>query len=679
MKAPKRQGRSIASAMLSAWLLLLSSQMFAQKVTTTVGGFIGDNGPGTSAGFDYPRAVLQDSAGNTFVADAFNHRIRKIAPDGTISTFAGTGIAGFSGDGGLAKNAMLNTPNDLRFDAAGDMLVSDGGNNRIRKIDPTGVISTIAGNGLAGFSGDGGPALQAELNLPWGLALDAAGNIFLSDVLNLRVRKIDTAGNISTIAGNGIAGYNGDNIPAILAELNFVRQVAVDSQGNVYLADLMNHRVRKVDTSGTITTFAGTGMNGFSGDGGPATQANIGNPRGLLISGNFLYISNAGAAHIRRVNFQPPNIINTFAGLMLGYDGDGNPPLLTDFNGPTGMMFMANGSLLVADQQNARLRLVTAAVTSTLAGGFVGDNRRGRLAVLTAPENFGFDSAGNYYIAEYGGQRIRMLDAGSGQITTIAGNGTSGYSGDGGSATQAQLWAPQGVAADNLGNIYIADTFNAVIRKVDAAKNISTFATDPNFSDLVSLATDSAGNVYSADDGACVIRKIDGVTGAISIVVGMEFICGFNGDGIPATSAQLNSAYGVAVDSRGNIYIGDTLNNRIRKVNPRGIISTIAGNGTCGFSGDGGPGASAMICNPEGVAVDTKGNVYFGDYLNLRVRKITRAGTISTVAGSGNGGYNGDGLPAVSTNLDGPIAVGVDNLGTLFELDDIQARVRRIR
>jgi hypothetical protein len=174
-----------------------------------------------------------------------------------------------------------------------------------------------------------------------------------------------------------------------------------------------------------------------------------------------------------------------------------------------------------------------------------------------------------------------------------------------------------------------------------------------------------------------VIRKITPL-GVISIVAGVEFVCGFNGDGIPATTAQLNSNYGVAVDSKGNVYIGDTFNNRIRKVNHAGIISTIAGNGTCGFSGDGGPGVSAMICNPEGVTVDTRGIVYFGDYSNLRVRKLSRSGTITTLAGSGNPGYNGEGLPAVSTNLDGPIAVGIDNVGTVFLLDDTSSRVRRI-
>jgi sugar lactone lactonase YvrE len=658
------------------WIFCSVLTLHTQIVTTTAGGFFGDGGAATSAGLDYPRFIVEDQAGNIYFTDSYNNRIRKINSAGKISTFAGTGIGGFSGDGGLARNAMLFAPIGLAFDPAGNMIVADDGNNRIRKIDTAGVISTIAGTGQAGFSGDGGPAIAAQMNAPWGLVLDTAGNIYFSDILNERIRKIDGAGIITTVAGNGTEGYNGDGIPATLAELDLPRDLAVDAVGNVFIADTMNHRVRVVSVLGVINTFAGNGIQGYTGDGGPATSAEIGNPRGVLVHGNSLLIANGGHATIRIVNFTT-GIIQTFAGSDIGYDGDGNPPLLTEFDGPTGLLFTSTGSLLVGDQGNARIREVTPTVTTTKAGGFVGDNRIGTLAVLTAPENLAFDPSGDYYIADRGGNRIRKVDGGSGQITTIVNQlGISGYTGDGGPAVSAEINLPYGVAADGSGNIYIADTSNSVIRKVDALGTITTFATDPTISELVSLATDGAGNVYSADDGACVIRKIT-PSGAISVVAG-DFTCGYNGDGIAATNAELNTAYGVAVDSKGNIYISDTLNNRIRKVNRQGIISTIAGNGTCGFNGDGGLATAAMICNPEGLAVDSRGNVYIADYLNLRVRKISPAGKIITVAGSGNSGYNGENLPAVSTNLDGPIAVGIDNVGTVFILDDIQARVRKI-
>ena len=647
----------------------------AQTVTTTAGGFVGDGGTATNAGLANPRYVNRDRNGNTFISDTYNHRIRKVTPAGVITTFAGTGIAGFNGDGRQAKTAMLSYPNGIIFDSAGNMIIADEANNRIRRISRSGIISTIAGTGVAGYSGDGGPATLAELNQPWSLIMDATGNLYFSDAANQVVRKIDTTGIITTVAGNGIAGYGGDGGPATQASLNTPSGVAVDSIGNLYIADRFNHRVRIVDPTGIINTFAGNGIQGFTGDGGPATSAEIGNPKGLLVQGNQLLISNAGAAHVRVVSFLS-KIINTFAGFITGFDGDGNPPLATDFDRPTGMFFLSDGSLLVADSLNDRVRRVAASATTTLAGGWVGDNGSALKADFADPENLAFDSAGNYYIADYSGNRIRKVDT-TGKITTVAGNGTSGYSGDGGLATQAQIYLPLGVAVDPTGNLFIADTSNLVIRKVDTSGTIKTFATDVNFSDLVSLATDAAGNLYSADDGACVVRKIT-PAGSISIVAGMEFNCGFNGDGIPATTALLNSAYGVAVDSKGNLYIGDTFNNRVRKVNRAGVISTIAGNGTCGFSGDGGPGTLAMICNPEGVAVDSLGNVYLGDYSNLRIREVTRAGTINTIAGSGNYGYNGENLPALSTNLDGPVAVGVDKTGRVFLLDDVQNRVRKI-
>ena len=647
----------------------------AQTVTTTAGGFVGDGGTATNAGLANPRYVIRDRNGNTFISDTYNHRIRKVTPAGVITTFAGTGIAGFNGDGRQAKTAMLSYPNGIIFDSAGNMILADEANNRIRRISRSGIISTIAGTGVAGYSGDGGPATLAELNQPWSLIMDATGNLYFSDAANQVVRKIDTTGIITTVAGNGIAGYGGDGGPATQASLNTPSGVAVDSIGNLYIADRFNHRVRIVDPTGIINTFAGNGIQGFTGDGGPATSAEIGNPRGLLVQGNQLLISSAGAGRVRVVGFLS-KIINTFAGFITGFDGDGNPPLATDFDRATGMFFLSDGSLLVADSLNDRVRRVAASATTTLAGGWVGDNGSALKADFADPENLAFDSAGNYYIADFSGNRIRKVDT-TGKITTVAGNGTSGYSGDGGLATQAQIYLPLGVAVDPTGNLFIADTSNLVIRKVDTSGTIKTFATDVNFSDLVSLATDAAGNLYSADDGACVVRKIT-PAGSISIVAGMEFNCGFNGDGIPATTALLNSAYGVAVDSKGNLYIGDTFNNRVRKVNRAGVISTIAGNGTCGFSGDGGPGTLAMICNPEGVAVDSLGNVYLGDYSNLRIREVTRTGTINTIAGSGNYGYNGENLPALSTNLDGPVAVGADKTGRVFLLDDVQNRVRKI-
>lgn len=665
--------RKMTAVCFLPWLLLVS--LYAQKITTTAGGFLGDGGPATSAGFVNARFAIEDSSGNLIISDSFAHRIRKVTPSGVISTIGGTGIAGFSGDGGLAKNAMFSYPAQIVFDSVGNMIVADQGNNRIRSISPAGIVSTIAGTGTAGYSGDGGPALSADLNNPWGLFLDTAGNLYFSDINNQVVRRIDISGIITTVAGNGTVGFSGDGGPAIQASMNFPSGVVVDASGNLYIADRFNHRVRIVNSAGIINTFAGTGTGGYSGDGGLAINADIGNPKGLLIRNSQLFLSNGGQSRIRVVNLTS-TFINTFAGSVTGFDGGGMTPLLDEFNRPSGISFTASGSLLVADQINSRIRTVTPTATTTTAGGFASTSGRATSASFADAENLAFDSSGNYYVADYGGNRILKVTS-SGQLSTFAGIGTSGYSGDGGPANQAQLYLPLGIAADNSGNVYIADTSNFVIRKVDSSGTITTFATDPNFSDLVSLATDSAGNLYSADDSACVIRKIT-PTAVISVVAGQEFNCGYGGDGGPATAALLNSAYGVAVDAKGNVYISDTLNNRIRKVNGSGIITTIGGNGNCGFSGDGGSATAAMICTPEGVTVDSKGNVYFGDYSNLRFRKINTSGNITTIAGSGNGGYNGENLPAVSTNFDGPIAIVVDNTGHVFLLDDAQNRVRKI-
>ena len=655
-------------------VLAVSTFLFAQRVSTTAGGYVGDGGPALNAGFTYPAFVTQDAAGNLYVSDQFAHRIRKITPTGAISTFAGTGISGFSGDGGLAQFATISYPRGMVFDAAGNLIFLDSGNQRIRKIDPSGGISTIAGTGTIGYSGDNGLAILAELNTPYGLTLDVAGNMFFTDLGNSVVRKIDTSGIITTIAGNGIFGYSGDGGPATMAMLSDARGLSFDFRGDLYIADTSNHVVRIVDTNGMINTYAGDGEFGFSGDGGLATLAKVGNPRDVLALKTQLLISNGGLAHIREVDFTS-QIINSFAGLTFGFNGDG-PLLATDFFRQTGMFLTGSGNLLVVDSINERIRQLSHSVTTTLAGGRVGDGGRATQASFQDIENITFDSSGNYYVVDFGGNRIRKVDA-AGNISTVAGNGFSGYSGDGGPATQAMINLPYGAAVDSSGNLYISDTSNVLIRKVDTTGTITTFATNPNFSDLVSMAIDPAGNLYVADDAVCVIWKVT-PDGASSVFAGVLNNCAYNGDGIRANTAFLNSPYGVALDLNGNLYIGDTLNNRVRKVNRFGLITTIAGNGTCGFSGDGGLGTAAMICTPEGVAADSHSNVYVGDYSNLRVRKVTASGIITTVIGSGNGGYNGENLPAATTNTDGPVAIGIDSNGNVFYVDDGQNRVRKL-
>jgi hypothetical protein len=265
--------------------------------------FDGDGGPATAALLSNPFSGIFDSSGNFYIADRSNHRVRKVDTSGIITTFAGNGIVGFSGDGGPATAAQFNFPSALAFDSSGSLYISDLLNHRVRKVDSWGIITTVAGTGIAGFSGDGGLATAARLNGPRGVAFDSLGTLYIADQNNHRVRNVDASGFITTVAGNGIVGFSGDGGLATAAQLNFPGDIAFDSLGNLYIADRSNHRVRKVETSGIITTVAGNGVAGFSGDGGAATAAQLNNPIGVAVdSSDNLYISDTGNVRIRRLN-----------------------------------------------------------------------------------------------------------------------------------------------------------------------------------------------------------------------------------------------------------------------------------------------------------------------------------------------------------------------------------------
>ena len=244
-------------------------------IDTFAGGEIGDNGPAIQARLDTPRWVAVDGAGNLYIADTNFHRIRRVDPLGTITTVAGTGESGFGGDDGPAIQARLYGPQGVAVDSAGNLFIADARNNRIRRVAPSGTITTVAGTGEAGFSGDNGPAVAARMNYPLDVAADRAGNLFIADTDNNRIRRVDASGTITTLAGTGEWGLGGDGGPALQARLRSPRGVAVDSAGNLFIADTGNDRIRRVDASGTITTIVGTGEEGFSGDNGPAVAARL--------------------------------------------------------------------------------------------------------------------------------------------------------------------------------------------------------------------------------------------------------------------------------------------------------------------------------------------------------------------------------------------------------------------
>ncbi len=665
------------SMMLAVGVLIsaiLAHPCAAQTVTTVFGGWVGDGYIGRRTGLIAPSHVLEDAGLNHYFSDSAGQRIRKQSHStGKSSTIAGTGIAGFNGDGIAATTAQVNFPNGMVFSAAGNIVFADTGNNRIRMIGADGTISTLAGHGsLAGYKGDGGPVTAAQLNQPWGVAYDTAGSLYFAETGNHVVRKVDTSGTISTFAGTGVAGYSGDGGVATSAQLNSPLGVAFDTAGNLYVADTGNRVIRQILLSGTIVTFAGNGQPGLSGDGGLATSAAIDSPRGLLVNEGALLISNGGQCRVRSVDLTSL-LISTYSGTTCGYDGGSHVPSASRFEQPSGLsLATAYGGVLLGDSSNAYARWNRTITVSDLAGsgrsGFPGTTLRAPVArTRTVFSN-------TSYIAEADGHDIRFVKGYSG---TSAGTGVDGYSGDGALGYNAQISHPQGIALDASYNLFISDNGNNVVRKVDTKTDIiSTYAADPRFKDLRRISYDSPGSVYVADAGACVIWKIT-TAGVVSVFAGTLNNCGFGGDGAAATGALLNSPYGVFVDRAGITYIADSGNNRIRKVTALGVISTIAGQGnTCGFTGDGGDATQARLCFPEDVNLASDGTIYVADSNNRRVRKIS-GGIITTYAGTGVAGFNGDGLPAATANFDHPVGLAFGKTDQqLYVMDDQQNRVR---
>ena len=667
------------------------------SIITTIAGsrlaFSGDNGPATAADINGPSSVAVDTRGNMYVTDELNQRVRRIDAGGTITTVAGNGAAGSTADGGPATAALLTDPIGVAVDPGGTVYVADAGGNKIRAIDASGRITTKAGDGTAGFSGDGGPSTSARVNAPGAIVVDAAGSIYIADTGNNRVRKIAASGLISTIAGSGTAGFSGDGGPAALAQLNGPLGLAFDAAGNLYIADEANSRIRKVDAAGVITTLAGTGVAGFSGEGGQASLANLNFPKAVAIDGaGNLYISDTRNLRVRRVS--STGVITTYAGAgMRNFTGDGGPATQALMRAPHGLGIDRSGNLLICDYGNNEIRRVDASGIITRVVGSalppdVGDGGLATDAVLAHPRSVAVDRSGNVFISDWNNNRVLRVTPG-GIVSTIAGTKTLGFSGDGGPGAKAQLNGPHGIAVDAAGNVYIADQMNSRVRRVGTDGIIRTIAGngtagwtgDGGLATQAAvapsaIAVDAAGNVYIPMQAFHVIRRV-APDGIITTIAGTGGV-GFSGDGGPATQALLTAPIGIASDSAGNLYFADQPNNRIRKISAAGIITTVAGSGTQGFSGDGGPAINAALDGPFGVAVDRGGVVYITDSRNDRIRRVGLDGVITTFAGNGNPGFSGDGGRPTAARLQGPHGVDVDAAGTVYIADTANDRIRKI-
>jgi trimeric autotransporter adhesin len=618
----------------------------------------GDGGLATKALIGFPTKTVVDTAGNVYIAEGPGP-VRRVFPDGVIST---VGTAGFSygfasddagnlyvtpgckvqrlnvasgtlkviaGDGrcavgpdGPAAATSFFTPQALAFDLQGGLLVAEPYAHRIRRIDlGAGTITTIAGDGTAGATkGDGGPALKAQIGSPQDLGLDAQGDIFFVDSANCLLRKID-AGTfiIHTLAGNGTCGFAGDGGAPLAAQLNTPQSLAVNAAGNlVYVGEIAAGRIRQVnlDTS-KIATYAGTGTAGIGGDGGPAIQAPVGSPFGVTFdkNGNLL-VTDYLDSRVRSIDAS--QTIHTFAGAPSD-GGDGGPAVAATLNGPGDVVPDGKGGFIISDVANRKIRAVSAA----------------------------------------------------GVISLVAGtNFLAGSTGNGGPATSAGLAISYGMTADSHGTIYFTEATGGV-RKISGGVINQVGPTNWNFP--TGIAADPTGQfVYVSEYSGDRIVKLDVTTGAVTTFAGLgapgaNGSPGNNGDG-PATQKMLNGPADLATDASGNVYVLDTLSLLIRKINlSTGVMVTVAGNGKSGSTGDGGPASAAGVSNLSGLTVDSGGNLFFSE--GPRIRRVDAAtGNIATVAGNGTSGFSGDGGPSLNAQI-GAGALGADGQGNIYFVD----------
>jgi trimeric autotransporter adhesin len=557
------------------------------RISTVAGSgavtFAGEGGPATQATLVDPAGAAQDSAGHVYITDSFLHQVFRVAPNGVITRIAGTGVAGSAGDNGPALQAQFFRPNGVAVDRSGNVYVADSGNSRIRLIRPDGVISTLAG-----------PQAPASLSDPIDLVLSSDGaRLFFSEHSRHRVRAVVLGdASVVNVAGTGVQGDAGEGGPAGSALLNTPIGLGLDKDGLLLIADSLNFKLKRVTSAGNIVTVAGNGQSANTGNGGSALAASLPEPADAF-----------GAA---------------------------------------------DGSIYISNLRNGGIRVVSAAGT---IGGFGSGSYENPVAI--APLNDG----GFLIVRQYGRAVSRVSN---GAVSSFAGTFSTQAIGDGGPATSAKFFSPIGVARDAAGDLFVGDFKEARVRRIKDG-NITTFSTS-----LVqgeALAFDRSGRLY-ATSGSSVLRFAS--DGSATRIAGTGS-AGFSGDGAVANTAQLQFAEGLAIDAAGNIFIADTRNHRIRRVDgATSIITTIAGTGEPGFSGDDGPATGARLNFPRGLAAGSDGTLYVADSGNHRLRAISSNGRIRTVAGTGSGALSGAGGPAIAAGLPAPMGVHVDANNVLY-------------
>ncbi|MDP1832712.1 MAG: hypothetical protein Q8K67_11685 [Geothrix sp.] len=595
------------------------------------------DGTGAAGRFNRPFSVAVDGSGHVYVADKFNHIIRKITPAGVVSTLAGTN--GFSGSAdGAGTAASFKDPLGVAVDSSGTLYVADTGNHTIRRLTAEGLVSTLAGTAGTQGSADG-TGSAASFNAPAALAMDGSGNLYVADTGNHIVRMVTPTGVVTTLAGTAGSPGMADGA-GLLATFNNPQGVAVDLPGNVYVADTGNHTIRMI-SSGIVSTLAGAAGIPGSLD-GTGTAATFADPTGVAVDINgIIYVAEYFNCTIRKI--MPGGVVSTFAGTAEAWGNTDGTGATARFAGPTGVAVDGSGYVRVADNSNNTIREITpAGLVSTLAGtgGGFGSADGTTEARFNVPYAMAQDGIGNLFVSDWGNHTIRKITP-SGLVSTLAGTAAIPGSADG-TGPAASFKNPSGVSLDGSGNIYVVDAGNNTIRMVTPAGVVSTLAGTPgiighldatgpaaSFNGPTGLVVDGSGNVYVADCGNHIIRKI-APGGVVTTLAGTAGAPG-SADG-PGATAGFNGPTGITLDGSGNLYVTDRGNNTIRMITPAGVVSTLAGvAGTTGRAD--GLGSDASFSGPIGIAMDGSGNLYVTDIWNSTIRRITPTGVVNTVVG----------------------------------------------